>query len=804
MVHMTKQISFSSSKYSASKIAEFFKRAGVLAKTTKDGPSWASVGNNRYIKHIWSGGKHYFWIPDYLDENKVKKYAQGYATGAFKLPPPLQKMRYEQPFDTRQPQVPAKTPEGEYIYETFVNKKEQVADIQNWAQERGARAERMYAISEAQAKEFAEKGIGVRILSKEQLPEQLELQVTAPEKIQYEKSEQLGKIAGRQVYEESGGIEKALLHLQTVLSPKGYEYVGAAARESVASRPTDLTALATKGAIDLVFPNIKTTEDVVVENVSERIARHSRGEYSYSYDLPVVGRLDIPEQIVEAVANPVVDVEFMALGGTGVAKLGATKLGAKVLASTAGKAVAAAGAAGFAAQRGYEVYTLRQKGESTKALGLSITTVTGVAAGIVGFKLQSSYMANQAVKEIKLDASKIKGASITEQKGQVSVSKGKFEITEGKLKGLKGTVYSQTEGKEGAKIIDIPEQKVGSLKVPAQQYLRHTSEGTAIKTSLGKISVVTSKEGRIVIDIGTGKTVKGPLVGAEADKTYIRETARIIKPGTDSTGKSSNFLIRKLEGLGIGKTAGKYKVYLVQRGSQTVLIESKALTTNLRLAKIDWVDISKVAGGGAGVQVYGSSGASYVKPGAGVSVVPKVTSAAVPTQLAVKVQPAVGVRIVPNVNPTPTGVRIKETPASKKDTQTVVINTPMIIRKEEGKTQGRTVSPGTVVAVQVPQIERALESARTNYTPIASTYHPITGQKVTEKEATLITQKLEPIIDRIASQPVPVVPVTTNKPGGLVIPSLVPFIRLSRGGGNLKKFSTGALRNPVPDIEKVI
>lgn len=69
------QIKFSSSKYSRSKLQEFFERSGVRAKRDREGD----------IKTVWSGGSHYFWVEDSYDIGTVRKYAQGYASGAYSL-----------------------------------------------------------------------------------------------------------------------------------------------------------------------------------------------------------------------------------------------------------------------------------------------------------------------------------------------------------------------------------------------------------------------------------------------------------------------------------------------------------------------------------------------------------------------------------------------------------------------------------------------------------------------------------------------------------------------------------------------
>ena len=705
------------------------------------------------------------------------------------------------PLQTAAPSTPS-----HYEYEAFVDKKEQIADIRKWAESRGATVERRYAGSREEAEEFAKKGIPIRIMSGEQLPEKLEINIRAPEQISRERSEQLARVAGKKVYEEATLGEKIDLHVHTALSTKGYEYVGAAARESARAQPYNIPAQIAGVAMDTVFPGIKGTRQVVEENLSAKIARHSRGEYSYTYEVPLIGKVAIDDRIVDAISNPVVDVELMALGGAGAAKVAATKVGAKVFASTAGKIALTAGGAVYVGSKGYEIHALRESGESTKALGTAITTAAGLVAGVTAFKAQTAHILKyQVPNDLKVDLSKIKGASVTEKRGDVTLSKGRFQVAKGKLKGLHGKVYSVTQKKDGGLVVKIPSQKVGGHKIKAETFMRHTHAGKTVKVGTSKVYTTITKEGRVLIDTGKGKPVKGPLVGRHVDKTYMKEIAKVMKIGTDRTGKQHNFVIRKLEGIGIGKSSHKHNLYLVKKGHQMALVESKSGLVKPRVAKIDWIDIAKIGPAKGSIHV--------IKPGPGgffaktvpkAGTTPSIKSIAVPpASVAVKVGPSLGARIVPVVNPVPTGIRIKHQPKPEQ-TQRIVAE-PMIIRRDTQKPTGRIVTPIQEIRSVVPKIERAIEGVRVKYTPVAQSYHPITGQEVTGKQATVLRQQLEPIIDRIAPQPVPVVPVQPGKkPGGLFGPGLIPFLRLTDAKADLKSFKIGVIKNPVPDIEKVI
>lgn len=804
---MVQEIRFSSRKYNAKKLAEFLVKSGSHPKTTKkDGIN--IEGSN--VKHIWSGKQHIFYIPDYLDSEKVKKYAQGYASGALSDKSfgwDLKKTVVKQPFDARGDAAPMVDAQGNIIYETTVERKEQIADIQAWAKDRGATVERVYAGSAEEAKAMKDTGgIPILIKSKDALPENVEIMITSPEAIRQEKARQMASIAGKKVYEEAGPVEKSLLHLHTVLSPQGYAYIGAAARESAAAQPYNIQAKVTGAAMDLIFPNIKTTKEVVVDNVSSRIERHAQGEYTYSFDLPVVGRVNVDERIVEAINNPVVDVEVMFLGGAGLAKVAATKTGGKILTSTAGKALMTVGGAAYVGSSGYEVYTLRQEGKGAEALGKAITRTSGLVAGAAGFKMQQAHILQySAPKKIEVDLSKIRGVSKTAQNKDVTISRGKFEITEGKLRGLRGDTLAITQKKDGALIVKIPAQKVGGQKIEAGTFVRHTKAGETLKAVQGKIFTRISKEGRLIIETSKGQ-LKGPLLGKHTDKTYIKEIGRVTRTGTDRSGRQSSLLIRRLEGLNIGKSSKNYNIFLVRKGNQVMLLEAKAGIANPRVSKIDWIDVSKLSAGGKPfTQIKPGSPGTVIRPGTAQA--PSIKSVAVPPgSVKLSVKADLGARVVPTVNPTPTGVRIKDIPQGKT-LQRIAMEPSIIRREQSGKIQGRTVIP-TAVKTSTPQIERATEKARITYKPISTFYHPITGNKVSEQQFIALKQAVEPVIDRINPQPVPATPVIPSKlplsPPGLLLPPMIPFLRLGTGKAKPKVYTTSHIKNPVPDIRKVI
>lgn len=707
-----------------------------------------------------------------------------------------------------------------YVYETSVARKAQIQDIEDWAaRQEGVRVERVYAGSETEAKAMAASGgIPLRIVSEKPLPETLNISVRSDESVRQEIAASQAKILGQKIYDDASPVEKAGMHAHTLLSIKGTDYAGAATREVAKLQPVGSPGWLTGKALDVVFPKIKTTEEVVVENFSEKLVMHSTykkpetgvtltipgdNAYTYSFDIPLVGRVNVDERIVHAVNNPVVEVETMALGGAGAAKIGATKIGSKILASTAGKVALGAGAAGFYGSKGYEVLQLKTSGDETKALGTVVKTIAGTVAGTLAYRAETAHIIKN-IKPKDVDLYKIKGQSVTKQQGEKSESVGKFKVVDASdknIKGLKVYTRSVTKGKQGGVVAKIPEQKLKSgLKIAESYEIRHTDVGKTLNIKGTKIYNTIAKEGRVYVN-----DKAGPLVGKHEEQTLLRETGRIVKATTDRAGKATSLIIRKLTGIGRSTSAKDYHLYLVSKGDKMLLIEDK-LIGQKGLAKIDWVDVSKVGGGAPSYVKISPTGAS-VKPTA----VPSVKSV-VPTISTVKVSivPDAGVRIVPTVNPTPAPVRIK-----RLDTETVEISksAPQILkpttRSKQPSKSGTKIVPIEAPAIaslsiNAPGIMRAVEKSRKAYSNSAQIYHPITGQAIDSKTASRLEQKLEPIIDRIASQPVPTVPVRPNKPAPVRLPYLVPYLRLGKVDLSRLKFSTGHIKNPVPDIEKVI
>ena len=670
---------------------------------------------------------------------------------------------------------------GKYVYNVGVDYPEQVQDVRAWAQSKGFHVSNIL--------QGADKKITVEVTGSEQLPEGAGVDMRSYETIAQDRAKLAGETLGKKIYDSASWLEKSLLHVRTILSPAGYEYVGSSilAATEIPTIKHNLEAVLAKKIVNTAFPGIRPVEGVVTGALGGEVEKQELG-----LKAKFMG-VELPEGVVSALNNPVVDIEMMFLGGAGLAKLAATKAGGKLLASGVAKAGMYAATAAYAGERTVKIAQLRAEGKGGEALGTLAVAGAGFAAGYAGFKAQVGYTLNK-VSSMKIEISGMRGGSVSKVVGKdTSVSKGKFIITEGEFKGLTGTTSQISGKKAGYAVTDIPAQKIGKVEIPAQQYKQFTKGGTVSEKL--KLYYREAREGILF----AGEKVK--LVGRQKEQTLLRQVGET--KGSTATGE--DVYIRKFKGVGLGTTAREYKLYYVETGGKAVLIEG-SVPGQRQAVKIDWVDITLGKAGGAAGSGEGSGGLGRV-----LIVKPATAPAVPPSTMTIKTASAGEVadvaRIVPNVNPTAYPLRIKENAKTKQEAVSVQKNTPAIIRRQDTGQEGRTVNPVAVAVKNIAQIMRPQQKTGTTLnikTEQIAITHPITGVQVTQKEKTVIMRKLAPIIERIASQPV-VTPVTPKKPGSPNFPpqGMVPFLRLGKGM-KLYLYKTGALKNPVPDIRKLI
>lgn len=707
-------------------------------------------------------------------------------------------------------------PEGElmYNYKVGVEYPEQEAEIKKWAEAKG--------ITVRRSRELPGPGsppIELILSTKTQLSADTALDISSAGMIQEARTfKQAGTMnVGQRAYGQANPLEKLLYNVRTILSPAGYEYVGAAARGPAGVATMGLTALTNLPIIDYFFPNIKTTQQVIEEDITRRAAEGALGKKTR-----VMG-VEIPEAVVSALNNPVIEVEMMALGGAVAAKFAATGIGGKIIGSTAGKIGAGILTGVYVLEKGLEIQVARSEGRSTEALGHLVTSIAGLTASAAVFRTEFTHIIKaRAEKIIKVDIAQVAGGSrtgTTEQpvmmdrgivkEGSV-VSQGKFKIVEGKLKGLKGETFSISREKTGEVYTYIPEQqlKVGSttIKIPEQRFTQATRFGTVSE----KLKLYWRESGDWIIAQGR----KSKIFGPKKETSLIEEVSRTTGPiNVEVPGPkgikvtmAQEAIVRKFSGLSAGTSAKNYDVYILQSGGQTVIAE-KGVISGKSVARLDWVDVSFTKTGGAAMTVY---------PGARVKISPVTTSAAlgipaIPQGLTIKVQPQMALpaaRLVWSANPTPgPGVLLKTN--LKVETVKINVGAPAIVRTKtlQQEKQGTVIQRSGARTIAIPDIKRATMSdvkieQRGIALPITS---PITGQKVSQKERAAVIAVLAPIIDRIANQPTNRVPAPNVMPP-IVIPNLglIPYLRMDTSNIKIERFGRGVIVNPVPNIERLI
>jgi len=161
------------------------------------------------------------------------------------------------------------------------------------------------------------------------------------------------------VWEEATPLEKAGLATHTLLSPKGFEFIGS------------------------FIGGEKRPKQVVKERIAELREKE-------------IWKKPVEQQVLHhaesAIVNPVVVVEASYLAGAAVSAAGATAIGTKVLAAPPVKAGMVALGAGGLIGSGYDIKKTWERGEKSLALGKGITLGAGFIAGGLGAKHQAEYM----------------------------------------------------------------------------------------------------------------------------------------------------------------------------------------------------------------------------------------------------------------------------------------------------------------------------------------------------------------------------------------------------------------------------
>lgn len=491
-----------------------------------------------------------------------------------------------QPVSRAEPDIKDPT-EREYVYEGEILGK-QLTYLRRWASERGARIEEHSPMTTREGTVWQYRIVSSRdLLEGQRQLRAYEEKIFRPTKMQAEvggftPTEQLiTRVPSVEAIErkereamiqtvaaEKARTEGVVSRLSTILSPSGYEYIGAAVSGK------DPTAIVQR----------KIEKDIKAGMTGEKTA-----------DTFIRG-------VVEAAQSPVVEVETAFLAGAGFVALGATAIGAKVLAMPVVKAAVAAGGVYYVGTTGYEAYADITMGNVDRGIGRALTTAVSLGAAFAGAKAQAGSIAAKTARiKTEIQTAKTEGVSIStpEVKAEPGRMAGVFEtsIKVGKKDiPVRGIIIgvSRATGKARAiqqVIIKIPKQKFGRITIQETTLVR---TGPIAKTGKGMFTVKAS-EG-VIASVKPGK-VDIVLAGTR------RGTAYYIERGKIARGKD---VLRLYTGTGY-ETAGRVSVKDVKAAARLVYKDIPAgkigdvPRTDVRMAGIQdirWVDIAKPAPAG--------------------------------------------------------------------------------------------------------------------------------------------------------------------------------------------------------------
>jgi hypothetical protein len=671
-----------------------------------------------------------------------------------------------------------------YTYETTISGAEpagRVQDIERWGRSQGIKVLRTSTPEEVR------KGVyKLQIVSDKPLlndmgqwtPGVFPLVTRTDEQIRQERIGVQAAAATDIAMKNAGPIEMAGFALKTTLSPGGIEYMGATTMEALGQKPP------------------RPSKDIVKEIHTEILTTNPNGvDFETAYHQSMAG--------MESSGSPMPSIQMAIAGG---AVLGS---GTAILGSTTAKTVLYGAGAALVGAEAVRIGSLVHEGRTSEAIGEAETLGFALAAGAAAYKSAASYMQNRAPKTVTVEFSGSRGISGTIQSPERTYSTGAFEITRGKLTGLKGRTSSMVDTETGAgeMIVDIPAQKVGNLKVKPQKITRFVEDAGQKQYGSDIVYRRIANSGRIEINEQPVKTV-----GPNKEITSLRENARVVR----STGQGDQVIIRQLEGVGEGSTAGKYGLAVVKEGPKAVVVEESVLS-NKMFSKIDWVDVAKIKTadvGGIGKPEPYVRGGTPSKPSAGSSgggvkiadtgelakpAVKEMTAPAVPSGISkVSVEQGMRARIVAM----PTLNQAKKSQTTSMDTALKSIQVPAMIRKTSEKTQGRSSAMAAVTVNAIaPRIGRVMDKL-SRLSP-AAVPDVMTTQRTTQRQIQAMDMP-EPVVTRTATQTVPVpidVMPSIPKVPGIAIPGMPLPFTMGPARTRKKNFGLGVIRNPVPDID---
>lgn len=568
-----------------------------------------------------------------------------------------------------------------------------------------------------------------------------------------------------QILAKAGALERGGLEARTLLSEKGFDLIGS-----------------------YVIGNVDNAQKIIAQNINKDLTASRGGQNIVS---------DFGRGVIEGFQSPVVEVELAALGGVGLGVASGTVTGAKIIGSTAGKALLIGAGGASLAMRGYEVKAELDTGNAERAIGLGLVTLADVATAFKGFKLTAPEPVGARLEGLsKLELKVEKGASY---KGSVKTEL--IHMREVELK--------------------LPQREFISIKdLPGLKDVGYSIKTQDIQLKVGTIT----KQKKPIIDWAF--TIKKDVAGNIQPIKQIQYKEVPVKPATYyvardvKTGQIYQFGKQKtfLRDIGLQKKFTK----IGDKGLDVHGMKNVKIQTIIAEGEKDFAYLTKQAESVILKPVKTikpsetSPGTSAVRPRPpsrppihfkeDVQMKSIVDAAAKLEKQIKKITPAVKSVTEPEIKTPSLGAITK-------------LATPKLQMKEQQKAKGTTIQEvkqrrkGT--AIQEPNVKMPrqsifaglkaalVSSLKLNVQEVNTVKTPsiqIPGMQVTPQKLTQSTQTTP----RIPDLPEPT-PSKTYTPAPPIKLPVVPInIFLSPASLKKKKFGTKFIKNPVPDLKDVL
>lgn len=664
------------------------------------------------------------------------------------------------------------------IYEVKIKGQEQEADVRKWANERKIKVERKPWSGEGQGETTLRLiSPGAKGMTDISIP------IRSEETIKEQRAGILGQIIGQRVYNQATPIEKAGLHIRTILSPESVAYVGA----TVLNSP--LGAVASGGAVgknilNKLFSSKTTPTDVVIARIGQDIKEDKLGQNRGEIKLPVIPSIQI-KGALESFESVPVRIMTMAAGGMALGAFGATTTGKSILANPIIETALLYQGGSYAIESGKKIITAQKAGKGESALGELITMGGELTGGATGFrrgaKITGTVTATDfapRTETIKITKSEIAGVEFIKSGQGADKSLSFFKLESGHLEGLVGGA-STLSGKTGSiSRVVIPEQTLKNIQIPEQAKTYYSRSATKGKTTMSETGLAWGTQGK--------DTPGVPL--AKIQSVLMRE----IGETTKNTKNGNEIIVKQYSGISAGKKAGAYDLHIIGEENRKGMVEIARGITERSANKIDWLTIEAGAGNIKTPKIEISGTRAGTSAGAGTA-----------SRTGTKTTPTV---IIPKIE---IGTRQAQYKQTKQKT-----GQPLILRRIN------------TLDTSLINISQSAQTQRQNSTQRKATAHAMlstqaTGQRNRNKSAT--TQiEIQTVKNIQINVNIPTSP-GKNRPKGssgispmpiITIPDigkpppkggggLIPFITFG-GGGKARRSKLGIMRNMIPKLKNVI